>query len=233
MNRHNIILSVLLISTVCSANPPSDTQASPRQEPKWDLSVSAFIEEMCYSQGCARTPRFDDYTEGSYHVRKLPLVNEITRRNTNDSARVEAVIVLGPSGPLWQYNLVTIVGTNRNSKILRVNHLVYPHARITRKATRLVPRDDVESALELLMMHPGLRDVRAADHAAEAEWDTMATVARFGDSVMTKILPDSAQTDEAVDVKTFYEAVNKLLGGDAMTTTYTTVIETGAPTNGW
>lgn len=226
MNPCIVLSSALLLAvfTGC-ATPSSEPTDHARQESKWDLSPDAFIEEMLYPQGMARTPRFDDYTAGSYHVRKVPLVERVRTANTNELRRIEAVLVLGPAGPLWQYNVITIVSTNPASDNVRINHLVFPHARITYKSSRLLPRREMVGLLDKLMAHPSLRDIRNEDHAEDAEWNLSAIVSAFGASPMTRVLPKSVMTNEAPDIEGFYETVNDLLGGESATTTYSTTPE--------
>ena len=231
-------MAVLLVTAGCG-NAPMHPQFEGRvvshvdeygsgtggAEDGWDLSEDAFIEEMLYPQGLARTPRFNAYTPDSYHVRKLHLVDSVSARNTNTVRKVETLIILGPAGPLRQYNIVTIISTNPASENVRMNHLVFPHERITHKSTRLLPREEMNRIVQGLLAHPTLREIRTEDHAEDAEWDLAAIVAAFGDSPTTRALPKAAMTNDAMSVENFYEAVNDLLGGDLATTTYSTVPE--------
>jgi hypothetical protein len=223
MNKLSIVVTGLILGllTGCST-PPRNQTSSTRAEPKWDLSVDAFIEEMIYPQGMARTHQFDAYTPGSYHIRKIPLIDSIMARNTNEHRRVEALVLLGPAGPLWSYNAITIISTNPASENVLMNHLVFAHARITYKSTRILPRKQMDALFQKLLAQPALRDIRSEDRQEDAEWNLSATVTAFGDSPTTRVLPDSAKTNEVMDVSGLNQTVNEILGGELATTTYST-----------
>ncbi len=133
-------------------------------------SRAGFFHEALFPEGTTRTPRFDDYTAGSYHVNKLDLVEGLPAQATLCGVRLKALLVVGPVGLLWQYNVATVIEEGAQ---LRVNALAMPHARITGKATGTLAREDAAALLESVqraaLMRPGApiaaRDDVAADFA--------------------------------------------------------------------
>lgn len=115
----------------CAAVPLADTVTPSRE---------AFFREVLFSPATPRTPRFDDYTDGSYHVDKLDLVTGLPITAAACAVLLHAVLVVGPVGPLWAYHIFAFV---EQADTVRLNALVMPHARITGKATRTVDRDSL------------------------------------------------------------------------------------------
>jgi len=112
----------------------ASSQAIPAEDPREcrpDLSRHGFLQEMLFPQGTTRTPHFDDYTEGSYHVDKLDLLDGVRELAAGEESIV-GFHVFGPYGPLWAYHVVLVLKTEDG---LRVNWLNFPHARITSKGT--------------------------------------------------------------------------------------------------
>ena len=64
-------------------------------------SRAAFLDEVLVAEPSLSTSLFDDYTRGSYHVRKGDLVQGLRERATECGVRLRAVVVFGPVGPLW------------------------------------------------------------------------------------------------------------------------------------
>ncbi|MCP5054906.1 MAG: hypothetical protein GY940_47510, partial [bacterium] len=115
---------------------------------KWNLSQTGFIEEMVNPKGSERTPHFDDYTKGSYHIKKLNLFDGVQKFAAKTGTEILAVILLGPRGPLWEYRIITIINEGKGSNKVRINHILFPHARITVKMTQLVPRKHYNAIME-------------------------------------------------------------------------------------
>ena len=101
-------------------------------------SREGFFREVLFAAGSARTPRFDDYTPGSYHVDKLDLADGLPPVAEKCGLMLEALVVVGPVGPLWTYHVIVFL---REEPGLRLNTLAMPHARITGKATGHILRD--------------------------------------------------------------------------------------------
>jgi hypothetical protein len=166
-----------------------------------DLSFRGFAQEVLVGVGTRRTARFDGYTEGSYHVDPLELVGKLQAEAALYRQDLKAVVVVGPSGPLWAYEVLAVLGTERGC--LRVNMLSMPHARITRKKSGCLAEEFVRTALSRFrtvaterLEHPKTRDgcVVHAEfstpearlhspfdcyHATDAQSDTIAAALDF------------------------------------------------------
>jgi hypothetical protein len=59
--------------------------------------------------------------------------------------RLRAILVVGPLGPLWTYQVAALV---EDGSDIRVNALVIPHARITGKGTGVVSINDAASMVQ-------------------------------------------------------------------------------------
>jgi hypothetical protein len=112
-----------LAPTQCAAGPLA-AAVSPSRE--------GFFREVLFAAPTARTPRFDDYTPGSYHVDKLDLADGLPSEAARCGVRLRAVLVLGPVGPMWAFHVIAFI---QDGDSLRINSLVMPHARITGKGT--------------------------------------------------------------------------------------------------
>lgn len=102
---------------------------------------AAFIREVLDAKPTAVTPRFDDYTQGSYHVDREDLLKGLTEEAKKQKLELKAVAIIGPTGPLWTYHVMVFL---REGEKVRVNSLVMPHARITGKGTGLITADQFE-----------------------------------------------------------------------------------------
>ncbi|HYI12747.1 MAG TPA: hypothetical protein VEK57_27100 [Thermoanaerobaculia bacterium] len=100
----------------------------------YGLDRAGFVQELVSAQPTPRTAKFDDYTEGSYHVNKRDLLEGIRERRRAGTPIVAAVI-RGPVGPLWAYDAKLFI---RERDGIRVNTVWMPHARITHKSTALI-----------------------------------------------------------------------------------------------
>ena len=109
-----------------------------------DISFRGFAEEALYGYGTPRTHRFDDYTKGSYHVHPREIAEGLFKVAASYGLQLEAVAVVGPYGPLWAYDVISIV---REEGCARVNWLVMPHARITVKRSGCVTPEAVSAFL--------------------------------------------------------------------------------------
>jgi hypothetical protein len=109
-----------------------------------DVSFRGFAEDALHGFGTSRTHRFDDYTKGSYHVNPDEVVEGLFRVAPLYKLRLLAVVVVGSYGPLWAYDVITVVGEDGCA---RVNWLTMPHARITLKQTGCVPPETMSTFL--------------------------------------------------------------------------------------
>ena len=113
------------------AQTPSDSERPAATLPQvGELSFRRFAREVLFGYATYHTPRFDAYTEGSYHVDPPQLVADIPAEAARHGLDLQAVVVVGPYGPVWAYDVVALI---RTPECVRVNSLVMPHARITAK----------------------------------------------------------------------------------------------------
>jgi hypothetical protein len=156
--------STLLVLVGCSASTQGE-QAQSRMIPTAHASLersegctyggppsrAGFFNEVLFAESSTRTSRFDDRTRGSYHVTKLDVVRGLPEQARRCGLRLKAVLVIGPLGPLWTFQVVALVEENLT---LRVNALVMPHARIMGKKTGMISRADAEELVEQIAKDP-------------------------------------------------------------------------------
>jgi hypothetical protein len=108
------------------------------------LDRAGFIDELVFARATARTPRFDDYTEGSYHVDKLDLLEGVRQRR-NGGTPILALFVQGPAGPMWSYEIVLFLRVENG---VRANQLSMTHARITVKSTSFLGDEEYRELVQ-------------------------------------------------------------------------------------
>jgi hypothetical protein len=132
--------TVIITLSACHRQyPVEQAEAVP-----WNLSREGFIQELVYPEGTPRTPHFDDYTDGSYHVNKQDLLEGIQRYRSRRPDIIGAVIA-GPMGPVWEYKVKLFL---REEEGVRFNIVVFPHARITLKATKILTEETYSGFLD-------------------------------------------------------------------------------------
>jgi hypothetical protein len=95
----------------------------------------AFISEVLDAKPTPATPKFHDVGD-SYHILKEDLLKGVTEEAAKRKLGLRGVLIAGPMrDPLW--TSVVVVFLREGDKV-RVNLLIFPHARITYKATGLV-----------------------------------------------------------------------------------------------
>lgn len=144
MKRSQRATTVALLAcaaAACASAPQRPAVVYPYDD---DLSLRGFVAEALYGFGTPRTHRFDDYTKGSYHLRPREFLEELFRRAPELKRDLRSAVVVGPYGPLWAYDVVTVV---QDGECTRVNWLLMPHARITVKRSGCLTPGAVASAL--------------------------------------------------------------------------------------
>lgn len=221
-----ILIAILITSCTkpitIPGQPAVDSKATERIP--WNLSREGFIQECIFSEGTPRTPHFDDYTEGSYHIDKQDLISGIgtIRQKCPD---IVAVFVGGPWGPLWAYEVITFKSINSGSD-LQVNRLVFPHARIVFKSTKTISRSEFESFLTTISCSAsfakGAPDLSKFKHASGSklglEWEYDILLSLWRDSKQEMVYSIEKPYSNSPGIKTVIDALNKLT--DNMTTTY-------------
>jgi hypothetical protein len=203
----SVVPSRTALPSVCVAGPLTDERTPSRE---------GFFREVLFAMPTSRTPRYDVYTVGSYHIDKLDLANGLPDAACKCGTPLDSVLVLGPRGLLWTYHVVAVL---HDKTLLRVNSLVMPHARITSKATGLVrPNELGHLYAELLntrLLQVGLpikpSSMSAGDLHFEFTYDLLfirfagdASVFRHGS------LGRAAEEDRG-EVERLYDAINRVL----------------------
>lgn len=158
---HPLAALVVAISSAggCRAVPVRPPSVLPYHD---DISFRGFAEEALHGYGTPRTHRFDDFTPGSYHVDPREVAEGLFQIAPTYGLPLAAVAVVGPYGPIWAYDVITIVP---EVGCTRVNWLVMPHARITIKRSGCVTIETVASFLadlnELATSTEPLKDERS------------------------------------------------------------------------
>ncbi len=100
-----LLMLGLASSLLAAATPPS-------KFPAWnDLSFRGFAQEVLYGYGMQRIPLFDDYTKGSYHVNPAQLAADLPKEATLYGLDLQSLVVVGPYGLLWAYDLIAVLRT--------------------------------------------------------------------------------------------------------------------------
>ena len=126
-----LILAASVVTAVAAPLPGAD-DAKPTRE--------AFLGEVLDAKPTPVTPKFDDYTPGSYHVEKEDLLKGLIDESKKRKITLRAATILGPlpGDPLWTSYVVVFL---QEGEKVRVNSLVMPHARITGKASGMVTEE--------------------------------------------------------------------------------------------
>ncbi len=137
------LTSLLLAMALVSPAPPGAQleEASP-------VDFSAFAREVLFGYGTPATPLFDDYTEGSYHVEPAQLAADLQQEARRYGLDLRTLVVVGPFGPLWAYEVVAFV---QEQECARVNRLLVPHARITAKHTGCLSPEDARRTMAAIL----------------------------------------------------------------------------------
>lgn len=192
---------------VCRAGELADSLAPSRD---------GFFREALFAAPTGRTPRFDDYTPGSYHPAKLDVLAGLPAAAAACGVRLEGLLVLGPVGPLWAYHVAVLVPDGDS---VRVTTLVMPHARITGKGAGRIGRAAVDSFYREVAGSPLVRPGPAPTpdetvrRDVDVEWRYDLLLARFaagGQRTWHASVRDAAQGGG--DRASLVAAINGLLG---------------------
>jgi hypothetical protein len=185
-----------------------------------DLSREAFIKEMVIASKTKATKYFDDYTPGSYHVAKLDLIKGARSLIDSTTRDVVAVIVLGPSGPLWQYDVITVIDSVGPEEQISVNRLAFAHARVVLKSTKQVEREDYLRMKSTILSNPLLEEASDEDWDGDTENSLSAVIATLGEPVNVLVLRGETVDVGGMSYESLIESVNELIGGKDARVTY-------------
>jgi hypothetical protein len=158
----------LLVCFSCAKVQTAPTHTDEFVPAPWNLSREGFIQEAVFPEGSPRTPYFDDYTEGSYHVDKIDMVNGI-REMRKKKPEIIAAFIGGPWGMLWNYDFLVFMKTQSGE--VKVGRLVFPHARIVYKSTTTIPRSEFNALSKSISsakcVAPGYPTIDSLKHGKE------------------------------------------------------------------
>lgn len=222
-NRRGLEVSLVLLAAACTSGdlplPDHPPLLAPVQCVAGSLpdslapSREGFFREVLFAGPTPRTPRFDDYTEGSYHAAKVDLARGLAAEAARCGLDLQLLLVLGPVGPLWAYHVMPFIADGDS---VRVNTLVMPHARITGKATGRRGRAQVEQLLAKLTASPLLmRGLpagadTATDLGSEFGWELLLTRYEAGEA---RHWHAELREADAAAVESVFAAINAFLDG--------------------
>jgi hypothetical protein len=133
-----LLLAAVTVTVVALRLPGADDTKPTR---------AAFINEVLDAKPTPVTPKFDDYTPGSYHIERDDLLKGLEEEAKKRKLSFRAVAIIGPMpyDPLWTSRVVVFI---QEGEKVRVNSLVMPHARITGKGTGLITTEQYKTWLE-------------------------------------------------------------------------------------
>jgi len=144
----------------------------------------------------------------------------VARLADSTTRDVRAVLITGPLGVLWEYRVLTVIDTVGPTEPVISNHLLFPHARITFKSKREVPRDEFGELLQRIESIPILRQVVPEDSTGMGDFATIFALATFGDSVTIRLLDRSVADSNPEPLDSLMACINLLIGGEGMKKTY-------------
>lgn len=213
MKSRRIILHVLATALSGIVLLPSALAAPDRAQ---------FIRECLDAVATPETPKFSDFG-GSYRIDKLDLVQGIEQATESQPGRLRAVIIVGPTGPLWTYHVLVALSEGNSIKL---NCLVMPHARIAGKGTRTLSGAEFEKLLSKLTTSKLLPvgdptsikadDPLSRDFAYEilvSVWADGRRSLRFAE--LEKLMGED--TTKAKEAEAVFEYLNELLKGGKTT----------------
>lgn len=179
----------------------SNCRCSQRNSDFDDIGVSGFLDELFFIEPSPRTPRFDDYTEGSYRVESKGLLKKVAERIEESGEPANGLIIIGPSGVLWTYYIFLFI---EDSNSIQINYLVMPHGRITAKGKANIEIHEYKTLMDTLASIPSLTSLSAG-----RESDSDILIQNFGDGTTARVGSTSEMAEE--DVRNFLRTINSLV----------------------
>jgi hypothetical protein len=180
-----------------------------------------FIRECLDATATRETPKFDDYTHGSYHVDKLDLIEGLEAATRSQPGRLRAVIIVGPTGPLWTYYVLVALSEGDG---IRLNSIVMPHARITGKGTRTFTKTEFDQLFNKVaaskLLHEGEPPTDKTSGSLARDFAYDCIVVSWSDGrrlIRFAKLENSDDNTSAKDAEALSADVNALLKGDKTT----------------
>jgi hypothetical protein len=131
----------------------------------------------------AWTHRFNAYEKTSYLVDKVDLVRSLPAVARAKNLSLLGVLVVGPTGPLWSYHIVTFV---RADTAVRVVAVVYAHARLVRKASGTISSAEY-ATISRTVEGVERREIRDRTAGLSAEWQTNVVFASYAPAGIRRV----------------------------------------------
>jgi hypothetical protein len=143
-------------------------------DPKPDRAT--FIKEVVDAKPTAATPKFNDYTPNSYHVDQDDLTKGLIEFAGKEKIILRGIVIIGPmlGDPLWTYYVLVFI---KEKDGIRVNSLVFPHARITYKSTGPLSDEDYQKLIDGLIKTEIPKEKKKAEQKG-AEGEKKGTTGR-------------------------------------------------------
>ena len=164
MHAQMFVAIAVLVGQIARDDDPMPTRAD-------------FIREVFDAKASPLTPKFHDEPK-CYHVIKEDLLKGLVEEAEKQKLDLRGVVIAGPMklDPLWTYMVVAFI---REGDQVRVNLLVFPHARITYKSTGVVTAERYEKWVAE-MQGTGVLEPKppaaAEDEKDEGKRDRMSTL---------------------------------------------------------
>ena len=200
--RHLITCLVLFLLLMAPALAVSDLKPSREN----------FFREILDAKATSVTPRFDDYTDGSYHVNKLDVLKGLPEEAHKVGLKLRGLIVVGPVGPLWAYYIVVFI---EEGELIRVNSVTMPHARITYKSTGTISQqryhDFLSGVLRAKALTMELPPKGKCDTCPYPEWHYKVLLSDWSKDQASVYYGSLDQPRAGAEVATFEKQLNNLL----------------------
>ena len=150
-----LVLVLLTLATCGRAVPVTGSVERCRLPDDEGPSRRAFFQEALFAAESPRTSSFDDHTDGSYQVvSKHDFAVGLPEEAGRCGQHLRAVIAIGPLLPMGTFRILTLLDEGDG---VRVNLLVFPHARIAAKFTARRTRAEVDAILHDITTSPLVR----------------------------------------------------------------------------
>jgi hypothetical protein len=151
-----LALAAFLPAAGCagSADTPAIVQPEPAMTTE-EPSRIGFFEEVLFSEWTKRSSLFNDYNDPpSYHVAPMDVLDGLPKVAQAKGLKLKGLVVSGPSGVLWTYHVVAFIEEGDG---IRMNLVVFPHARLTDKFTGHITMEQFRHLMQFFSEAPGLK----------------------------------------------------------------------------
>jgi len=115
-----------------------------------------FFQEVLEPRPLSTSASFHAYSPDSYHVDKIDFWQEFPSFARSKGHQLRGLVIFGPAGPLWAYYVFALLDEGHQ---VRVNQVVFPHARLTAKQTAVLSQAESDRWLSAWSTIPGVTEV--------------------------------------------------------------------------